>query len=97
MGKMSDMAQIIEELRTAADTVAEAAGWLALQLGGTPKEEPAPTLEQVRAVLADKSRQGLTAQVRELLQKYGAGKLSEVAPAHYGSLMRDAEVLEHAC
>ena len=35
MGKMSDMAQIIEELRTAADTVAEAAGWLSQQLGGT--------------------------------------------------------------
>ena len=96
MGKMSDMTQVIEELRTAADAVAEAAGWLSQQLGGTPEEKPAPTLEQVRAVLADKSRQGFTAQVRGILQKYGAGKLSEVDPASYGSLLRDAEVLDHA-
>ena len=96
MGKMSDMAQVIEELRTAADIIAEAAGWLARQLGDKPEEEPAPTLEQVRSVLADKSRQGFTAQIRDLLQKYGAGKLSEVDPASYGSLLRDAEVLDHA-
>ena len=30
------------------------------------------TLEQVRAVLADKSQQGFTADVRALLEKYGA-------------------------
>ena len=35
------------------------------------------TLAEVRAVLAEKSRQGHTAQVKELLSKYGADKLSE--------------------
>lgn len=51
------------------------------------------TLEEVRAVLADKSRAGFTADIRNLLKKYGADKLSEVDPAHYTALLADAEVL----
>lgn len=59
----------------------------------TAPAEPALTLEQVRAVLADKSRQGHTAEIRSLLQKYGAAKLSQIDPAHYKALLADAEVL----
>lgn len=55
--------------------------------------KPVLTLEQVRAVLADKSRKGFTAQIRSLLQKYGAAKLSGIDPAHYKALLADAEVL----
>ena len=71
-----------------------------------PKTPPAPapaapppkaiTLEEVRAVLAEKSHDGYTDQVRGLLQKYGAEKLSGVDPKHYAALMKDAEVLGHA-
>ena len=59
------------------------------------KEEPKPQLklEDVRAVLAEKSRAGHTAEVRTLLQKYGAEKLSAVDPANYEALMKDAEVI----
>lgn len=35
------------------------------------------TLAEVRAVLAEKSRQGHTSEVKALLSKYGADKLSE--------------------
>ncbi len=54
----------------------------------------AVTLEQVRAVLADKSQQGFTADVRTLLEKYGAPKLSQIDPASYAALMADAESLK---
>jgi hypothetical protein len=50
-------------------------------------------LEDVRAVLAEKSRAGHTAEVRALLKKYGAAKLSEIDPANYEALMKDAEVI----
>lgn len=57
-------------------------------------EEPAEIkLEDVRAVLADKSRMGHTATVRELLTKYGASKLSEIDPEKYPALLKDAEML----
>ena len=53
-------------------------------------------LEDVRAVLAEKSRAGHTAEVRTLLQKYGAAKLSGVDPANYKALLKDVEGLDHA-
>ena len=58
------------------------------------EKKPKPvTLSEVRAVLAEKSRKGFTAEVRELLKKFGAEKLSEVDAARYADLMADAEVL----
>jgi len=54
----------------------------------------AVTLEQVRAVLADKSQQGFTADVRALLEKYGAPKLSQIDPVNYAALLADAEELK---
>ena len=99
---MSEMSTTIEELRRCAAAISDAANWLAEQFGGDePKTEAAPvepmlTLEAVRAVLADKSRAGFTAQVRSLLQKYGADKLSGVAPANYKALLADAEELNNA-
>ena len=69
----------------------------------TIKKSPPPaapekvvTLEQVRAVLAEKSQDGLTAEVRALLEKYGAQKLSAVDPKDYAALLKEAEVLGHA-
>ena len=57
-----------------------------------PEEKPL-TLEEVRAVLAEKSRSGHTEEVRELLAKHGADKLSEINPAEYAALLAEAEVL----
>lgn len=96
---MSDMAATIEELRNAAAAINDAANWLAEMFGGAGDAKPAVpteptlTLEQVRAVLADKSRQGHTAEIRSLLQKYGATRLSGIDPVHYKALLADAEVL----
>ncbi len=77
MSRMSDMAQTIEELRSAAAAISDAADWLTKVFSSEPQAEDAPasppepelTLEQVRAVLADKSRQGHTAEIRALLTK----------------------------
>ena len=106
MSKMAEMAQTIEELRTAAASINAAADWLYQQFSGNENstQEPAKApvkketkpqlkLEDVRAVLAEKSRAGHTAEVRALLKKYGAAKLSEIAPANYEALMKDVEVI----
>lgn len=58
-----------------------------------PVEDKQPTLAEVRAVLAGKSRNGKTAQVKELLIKHGADKLSDIDPAEYKSLLKDVEGL----
>ena len=36
---------------------------------------------------------GFTKEVKELLMKHGANKLSEIDPAEYEALLTDAEVL----
>lgn len=56
-------------------------------------EEKVLTLEEVRAVLAEKSRAGFTAQIREILVKHGAEKLSAVNPLEYEALLKEVEVL----
>ena len=93
----------IRDLRSAAATINDVADTLAEMFSATPHTgatqeteppaEPALTLEQVRAVLAEKSRMGFTAEIRALLQKYGAAKLSGIDPAHYKALVAEAEVL----
>ena len=57
------------------------------------KESKAVGIETVRAVLAEKSRDGKTREVKALLMKYDAGKLSGVKPEDYAALLAEAEVL----
>ena len=58
------------------------------------KAEPKPlTLERVRAALAEKSRAGHTSEVKALLIKHGADKLSDIDPAEYPALLAEAKVL----
>ena len=59
-------------------------------------EEKALTLEEVRAVCADKSRSGFTAEVKAILNKHRVEKLSEVNPAEYKALLAEVEVLGNA-
>ena len=72
MSKMSEMSATIEELRNTAAAINGAADWLAEQFSSDETEaplKPVLKLEAVRAVLAEKSRAGFTAQIRSLLQK----------------------------
>ena len=53
----------------------------------------AVAIEDVRAVMAQKTQEGKSKGIKELLQKYGAVKLSGVAPEHYPALLKEARVL----
>lgn len=57
------------------------------------KPPEAISLETVRGVLADKSRNGHTLEVRAIIQRYGANRLSEVDPKLYPEVLREAEAL----
>ena len=57
------------------------------------KETKSIGIETVRAVLAEKSRDGKTREVKALLMKYDAGKLSGVKPEDYAALLAEAKVL----
>ena len=56
-------------------------------------EEPKTvTMEEVRGLLAEKSRSGFRAEVKALLTAHGVEKLSEITdPAELGKLLGEAE------
>ena len=107
MSKIKLLLNLAQDLRSLADSVQAVADVMAdketaetaqpeTPVSAKESEPPAKaiTLEQVRAVLGDKSQQGFTADVRTLLEKYGAPKLSQIDPASYAALMADAESLK---
>lgn len=65
-----------------------------------PKEQPAlekktetVTFVQLRSRLSEISRAGHTADVKKLITKYGAEKLSDIAEADYAVVLAEAEGL----
>lgn len=103
MGKMSELSLLLDEYREVNRHASELADAICAMLSGneppahTEVEERMPiTLEEVRAVLADKSKDGFTDQIRELLKKYGSDRLSGIDPANYQALLADAEELKDA-
>lgn len=54
------------------------------------------TLETVRAVCAEKSRAGFTAEVKAIITKHGAEKLSAIKPEDYAAVLAEVEVLGNA-
>lgn len=62
------------------------------------KEQPAPetktvTFVELRSRLAEISRAGHTAEIKELIARFGAEKLSDVAETDYAALLTEAEEL----
>ncbi len=97
MSKIKLLLDVVTDIRSLADSLEALAN--AVMDGDNSSAEtheaaaPEVTLEQVRAVLSAKSYSGFTDQVRALINKYGATKLSGVDPKHYADLLRDAEEL----
>ena len=83
-----------EEAPEMQETPAEKPKGKAKAAKTAPAKEPEKlTLADVRAVLAEKSRAGFTEEVKALIAKHGADRLSEVPETEYAALLADAEVL----
>ncbi len=57
------------------------------------KEEQKVAVEDIRMVLSEKSQEGKTKEIKELLGKYGVAKLSAVKQEDYPALLQEAKVL----
>ena len=105
MSKMKLLLDVVDDMRRLADSLQTVADSLVgtTDADDQPDQHPAPqpekpkapviTIDQVRAVLAEKSGQGKTKEVKALLYKYDAGKLSGVKPEDYPALMEEAQKL----
>lgn len=59
-----------------------------------PKRNPIQDRITIRQLLAKKCQKGYTNQVKELLHKFGAEKLSDVDPKDYEDLYYSAEEID---
>lgn len=103
MAKKKDVERLLADLKRRSREISEIADALGGLLSGeepageqtTPEETAEKTyaFEDVRALLVEKARAGGREEVKALLLKFGAKKLSDVAPADYGALAAEAEMI----
>lgn len=90
----SNLKVLADNLVSVADTLAERVAQKDIEVPQVESKQHDVTLEQVRAVLAEKSQNGFTAEIRELLTKHGAKRLSDIEPGEYAALLAEAEGLQ---
>ena len=100
MGKLSDLDLQIKELRSCGESIIEIANTLAGMFSSQaaedapPKEKPkALTLEEVRHRMTVIAQAGHSAEVKALITKYGARKLSDIDPSKFEGLLKEADAL----
>lgn len=96
MSKMSELSQVLDKMVSCGENLIQAAKALKDIFSSTEEEKKSVSLEDVRAVLAEKSRRGFTEEVKEIISKHGADRLSGIDPSEYESLLSEAEVIGNA-
>ena len=88
------LAKVVSDLETLTGSIKELQTAMADgQEAPAEPEKPKVTLEQVRGILADKSRAGFTEEVRGIIESFGANRLSEIDAKDYEAVLAKAEVL----
>ena len=97
MSRIKLLKDVVDDIRALSESLGTLADDLETSEPKVLKQEetkPALTLSDVRAVLAKKSQAGFTKEIKALIHKYGAEKLSAVDPKHYEALLKEVEELE---
>ena len=87
---VQDMRSLADSLQAVADAVADNG---AAEAELTTTKEPEKAGRSGKAVAKTTTKKDTKVEVRELLAKHGADKLSEIDPAEYAPLLVEAEVL----
>ena len=109
MNKTSELNQVLSELKGCGKTLISIADSIKDILSSTDGESEnaieasTPPTDQtkkeysfldVRKKFVEVARAGHTEALKELLQKYGAEKLSSVDPSQYAAMLADAEAIQ---
>lgn len=98
MSKAKLLLDLAESMRSLADNIEKVSKEFLNDISENEQPDsttPEITLEQVRAVLAGKSCMGMTEGVRNLLNEFGAKRLSELKPKYYLEIVKRAEELNN--
>ena len=91
MSQTKELSSYLDEIRKVGTRLVEIAECLTVKEDA--KEEKEIEFTDIRAKLAEKSRKGHTEEIKALLKKYGAERLSDIKPNCYEKLMSDVEEL----
>jgi hypothetical protein len=99
MSKIKLILDLANDLKALADSVQAIADAITCSELDKKSEELQPekhsvekeiTLEEVRTVMADKSRDGHRQAVRDIITKFGVNNLSSLDPKHYAVALKEA-------
>lgn len=109
MGRMKELAEQVAELKKCGEILIDISETLTQMFLAADVEKPvkeeskdivAPkekkkvySFEEVRAVLAAKSRDGYTDEVKAVISSFGVEKLSDIDPSKYEELLQKMEVI----
>lgn len=112
MSRIKLLLDVIEDIRSLGDSLQALADAMASDEPKEEPKKPKPksesksetltekksnvTLEDVRAICAEKSRAGFTAEVKAIITRHGADKLSAIKPEDYAAVLAEVEVLGNA-
>lgn len=92
---LTELSQKLASLTKAIeDEIAENAETIFKTPAKTPAQEPEISIEDVRAIMAEKSQNGLTGKVKDLITSFEADKLSDVDPARFPELLEAVKKLK---
>ena len=96
MSRIKLLKDIVDDMHALADSLGTLASALESDKSAAPEQpaKPGLSLSDIRAVLAKKSQEGFTKEIKALIEKYGAEKLSAVKPMHYETLLKEVEGLK---
>ena len=84
------MTDIVKKLRDAAQLIGQVADAL-----DKPAEKPVTFIE-VRTILAEKAGKGFSEEVKALIKKHNAEKLSDIPETEYAAVFKEAEGIGNA-
>ena len=104
MGKMSELQQTIDSLRSAAALICDAVDTLEELFGGTgPSEEESAAKKAIsfneisdQLMAIARISKAHSEKLRVVVLQYGASKLSDVSPEHYEAILAAAEEIKNA-
>ena len=100
MSKMSNFDILLSGLIEHGEAILEIAKEMKSMFSEEPtalseKSETPLSFTDLRAKLAEKSREGFTAEIKAILKSHGAEKLSAIQPSDYETVLKEVEALSH--
>ena len=101
MSKTKDLNMLLDELIKHGEGIVEIAKEMKNLFSAksdttVPENKKEPlSFTDLRARLAQRSREGFTAEIKTILRKYGAEKLSAIQPDNYEAVLKEVEALSH--